>query len=144
MRILSANPAPWLVVNLHHLFSNGIQRAVVHWHATRYRVHNRMRFICDFEPILPSLSVNYCLINKAIWAIIMPNLPFLSNKQTRQESRLTSVDLNLKNCLLTSFRSRNKIPSDVLSCLFCVITSKRWSMIDVAWTEVLQRSVTTH
>ncbi len=28
----------------------------------------------------------------------------LSDKQISQESRLTSVDLNLKNCLLTSFR----------------------------------------
>ncbi len=39
------------------------------------------------------------------WPIISPNLPFWSNKQTRQESRLTLVDLNLKNgvcwCLIT-------------------------------------------
>ncbi len=34
---------------------------------------------------------------QAVWPIITHTLPFLSNKQTRQESRLTLVDLNLKN-----------------------------------------------
>ncbi len=47
-----------------------------------------------------------------------------------QESRLTSVDLSLKNGVFTSFCSWNKIPSDVHSCLFHAITSniKRWSV----------------
>ncbi len=48
--------------------------------------------------------------------------------------------------VLTCFHSWNKIPSDVYSCLFRVITSKEEEMISslAAWTDMLQRSVTTH
>ncbi len=38
---------------------------------------------------------------QVIWPIITPSQPFLSDKQTRQKSRLTSVDF--KWCVLTSF-----------------------------------------
>ncbi len=46
----------------------------------------------------------------------------LLDKHIRQESRLTSVDFNLKNCVLTSFPGWNKIRSDVHSCLFCALS----------------------
>ncbi len=51
-----------------------------------------------------------------------------------------------KWCVLTSFRGWNKIHSDDRSCLFHAITSKEEEMIGshAAWTEALQRSVTTH
>ncbi len=55
----------------------------------------------------------------------------LSVKQTRKESRLTSVDLNLKNGMycLSVVEMRYEIPSDVHSCLFHVITSKKEDMV---------------
>ncbi len=89
------------------------------------------------------LFVFWGTLLRAIRPIIMPNLPFLSNRQIRQESRLTLVDLNLKNCVLTSFCSWKKIPSDVHSCLFHAITSKEEERIDscAAWTEALQWSI---
>ncbi len=70
----------------------------------------------------------------------------LSDKQFRQESRLTSVDLNEEEMgVLTSFRGWNKIPSDVHSFLFHEITSKEKEIISshAAWIET-QQSVTTH
>ncbi len=54
------------------------------------------------------------------------------------ESRLTSVDLNLKKaCIGVFFRGWNKIHSDAHSCLFRSITSKEEKMIGsrAAWTE---------
>ncbi len=74
---------------------------------------------------------------QTIWPIRMQNLPFLSNKQTRQE-RLTSVDSNLKNGVY--WPRWNKIPSDVHSCLFHAKTGEVEEMIGscAAWSEVLQ------
>jgi len=62
---------------------------------------------------------------QASWPVITLNLPFLSNKQTRQESTLMLVYLSLKLCVLTSFQGWKKIPSGVHSCLFHAISSKK-------------------
>ncbi len=59
MRISSVKPVLWFVINLHHLFSNLMHRAVVHREATQYHVQYRRPFICDSERELHSLSVNY-------------------------------------------------------------------------------------
>ncbi len=61
MRISSVKPAPWLAVNLHHLFSNGvaIHRAVDHWQAMQYRFHYRRWIAFDMNVILRRLSVIY-------------------------------------------------------------------------------------
>ncbi len=54
----------------------------------------------------------------------------LSDKQIRQESIFTSVDLNLKTlCVLTFLRGWNKLCSDVHSCSFCAL--KKLDKIDL-------------
>ncbi len=76
----------------------------------------------DLSPINPSLGIWLTgdLTNHNTESAI------LSDKQTRQERRLILVDLSLKNsvywCLSTV---KNKIASDVRSCLFCAMTIKR-------------------
>ncbi len=60
---------------------------------------------------------------KAKWPIMMLKLPFLSDKQTREKRKLTTVCLTIW-CVLTSFCSWNRTPSDVNSFLFHTITSK--------------------
>ncbi len=57
-----------------------------------------------------------------------------------------SVNLNLKNGVYWRLSVVERRPSDVLSCLFCAITSKKEEMISsrAAWTEALQRSVRTY
>ncbi len=68
----------------------------------------------------------------------------LSDKQIRQENRLSSVDL--KMVCIDVFPRLNKIRSDVHSCLFHAL-SKCEKTIDsraAAWTEAIQPSVTTH
>ncbi len=74
---------------------------------------------------------------QAVWPIITP---FLSDKQTRQESRFTSVDLNLKNGCIDVYP---RLKLDIFWCSFCAITSKVEEMIGsrATWTEALQRSV---
>ncbi len=91
------------------------------------------------NPINPSLGIGDLTNHKTESAI-------LSGTQTRQESRLTLVDLSLKNSVYWCLSAvQNKIASDVRSCLFCAMTSKEEVMIrsNAAWTEVLQRSVAT-
>ncbi len=66
----------------------------------------------------------------------------LSDKQNRQANRLTMVDLNLENVLLTSFRDWNKIPSNVHLCLFHAL-SKYENTIG-SHAEALHRFVTTN
>ncbi len=58
-------------------------------------------------------------MSSQIYASPVAKSAILSEKQTRQESRLMWVDFNLKKkwCVLMSFRSGNKTPSDVHSCL---------------------------
>ncbi len=48
MRISSIKSFSWLAVNRHHLLSNG---AVIttQRQARQYRIHNRRRFVCDYE-----------------------------------------------------------------------------------------------
>ncbi len=65
---------------------------------------------------------------KAKWPIMMLKLPFLSDKQTREKRKLTTVCLTIW-CVLTSFCSWNRTPSDVNSYLFHTITSKEEEMI---------------
>ncbi len=62
MRISSVKPAPWLAVNLHHLFQmewHLIHRAVDHWQAMQYRFHYRRWIAFDMNVILRRLSVIY-------------------------------------------------------------------------------------
>ncbi len=65
-----------------------------------------------------------------------PGAAAVSQAQIRQESRLTSVDLNLKNGV---FPSWNKIRSDVHSCSFRALYEKIGSCATL--TEAIQWSV---
>ncbi len=65
-----------------------------------------------------------------------PGAAAVSQAQIRQESRLTSVDLNLKNGV---FPSWNKIRSDVHSCSFHALYEKIGSCATL--TEAIQWSV---
>ncbi len=59
-----------------------------------------------------------------IWPIITPNLPFLSDKQSKQESSLTSIDLNLKNGVYWSLSTVQTRYLLMFWRLFCAVTSK--------------------
>ncbi len=62
-----------------------------------------------------------------------------SQSQIRQESRLTSVDLNLKNGV---FHGWNKIHSDVHSCSFHALSKYEKTIGSrAAWPEAIQWSV---
>ncbi len=80
---------------------------------------------------------------KASWPIVMKNLPFLSDKQSSQESISMLWTWKMVYWRVCAVET---MPSDVHSCLFRAITSKEEEMIGscAAWTEALQRSVTTH
>ncbi len=51
--------------------------------------------------------------------LITPNLQFLSNKQTSQESRLTLVDFNIKKVFIDVFL---QLKQDSFSCIFMFIS----------------------
>ncbi len=65
----------------------------------------------------------------------------ITTNQIRQKSRLTSVDLYLKNCV---FHHWNKTLSDVHSCSFHALSKYEKIISSHVWTEAIQGSVTTH
>ncbi len=73
MRISSVKPAPWLAVNLHHLFSNGVAfNTQSRWSLTSDAISlslsqmNRLRYECDIASLVsdisPSPTVKYAFL----------------------------------------------------------------------------------
>ncbi len=116
-----------------------------------------LRWLCDMVHYPAWISITR-------YVIFSPNRPFagtLTDRKSDQSYRWirhfvwqtnqTGEQINMgglkleKWCVLTSFHSWNKINYNVHSCLFRAL-SKYEKMIcsHAAWTEALQRSVTTH
>ncbi len=76
-----------------------------------------------------------------------PNAAILSNKQIRQESRLTLVNLNLKNGVywrLSAVKIKHLLMFIHVYLIHAVSKYEKMMGSCATWTEPLQRSVTTH
>ncbi len=101
------------------------------------RVHLQKVFIIDCSQRAWLIGD---LINHNAESAILPD------KQIRQESRLTSVDLNFKNCVYCRLSTVEIKYVLIFIHVYFMLLSKYEKMIGscAAWTEVLQWSVTTH
>ncbi len=132
--------SPWRHFGEHHdtcaCFGLNVNNACAWWCWHRTAKKLRLNHWCHMDYLTMSLLRFWTMI------LVVHLLSYGRIRELSDFSRLTSVDLNLKNVYWPHW---NKILSDVNSCLFHAITSEVEEMIGsrATWTEVLQWYVTT-